>query len=223
MSSSLTNLRLDWCTYEAAKFAVKRWHYSKSLSSARNVYIGLWEANRFAGAIVFGIGAGSATNGKRFGLARTGEVAELTRIALRPGHAIAVSKAMAVAIRMLRTQSPGLRMLISFADPAQGHHGGVYQAANWIYAGMTKPDVEYFVGSKWVHHRTGTFSGSVAGLPSRALPEKHRYLMPLDAEMRSRILPLAQPYPKRAKQATAEHPSASGGAAPTGALQSSVA
>jgi hypothetical protein len=36
---------------------------------------------------------------------------------------------------------------------------------------------------------------------------KHRYLMPLDAEMRERVLPLAKPYPKRHKQAMAgDHP-----------------
>ena len=37
---------------------------------------------------------------------------------------------------------------------------------------------------------------------------KHRYLMPLDDEMRKRILPLAKPYPKRAKQAMASSPEA---------------
>jgi len=29
------------------------------------------------------------------------------------------------------------------------------------------------------------------------LPGKHKYLMPLDAEMRAKIAPLAKPYPKR--------------------------
>jgi RNA processing factor Prp31 len=32
---------------------------------------------------------------------------------------------------------------------------------------------------------------------------KHRYLMPLDDEMRKRIEPLRKPYPKRPKQAMA--------------------
>jgi hypothetical protein len=32
--------------------------------------------------------------------------------------------------------------------------------------------------------------------------------MPLDAEMRERILPLSKPYPKRAKQATTDNQSA---------------
>ena len=46
--------------------------------------------------------------------------------------------------------------------------------------------------------------GTVRGLPKVKVPGKHRYLMPLDPEMRAKILPLAQPYPKRPKQATPE-------------------
>ena len=33
---------------------------------------------------------------------------------------------------------------------------------------------------------------------------KHRYLMPLDAEMRDKVAKLAKPYPKRMKQAMVE-------------------
>jgi hypothetical protein len=52
---------------------------------------------------------------------------------------------------------------------------------------------------------------------------KHRYLMPIDNEMRKRILPLAKPYPKRAgsdTKDTADLQSAKGGSTPTPALQS---
>ena len=38
------------------------------------------------------------------------------------------------------------------------------------------------------------------------VPGKHRYLMPLDSETRERIMPLAKPYPKRAKQAMDSSP-----------------
>jgi hypothetical protein len=36
------------------------------------------------------------------------------------------------------------------------------------------------------------------------VPGKHRYLMPLDADMRAQIMPLSKPYPKRVKQAMAD-------------------
>jgi hypothetical protein len=191
------NLRLDWCSREAAKYAVEHWHYSRSLSSARNVYIGVWEEDQFIGSIVFGIGSGNTTNGQRFGLARTCEMAELTRVALKDGHQAPVSRMVAIALKMLKRQSPGIRLVISMADPAQNHVGGIYQAGNWIYTGETKPDVQYFLNGKWVHHRTATSAGSAAGLPSRKIPAKHRYLYPLDETIRSQIELLRKPYPKR--------------------------
>ena len=220
-----SSLRIDWCSRDAALFAVKRWHYSRTLSSARNVYLGAWEAERFIGAIVFGIGSGNVTRGIQYGLKRTGEMAELTRVALGD-HRTPVSRIVAVALRFLKRQSPGLRLLVSMADPRQGHHGGIYQAGGWVYTGMTKPDVEYLHRGQWVHHWTATSAGSAAGLPSRPIPGKHRYLMPLDAEMRERIAPLAKPYPKRSgvpsKASVApEVHSGEGGATPTGTLHSS--
>lgn len=218
---SKADLRLDWCSYEAAKYAVEHWHYSRSLSSARNVYLGVWENRSYVGAVVFGIGSGNATNGERYGLRRAREMAELTRVAIRGGHISPVSRMVAVALRLLHDQSPGIRLVISMADPRQGHHGGIYQACGWIYTGVTKPDVEYLHRGMWTHHRTVTSAGSAKGLPFRRLPGKHRYLMPLDAEMRARILPLAQPYPKRAGSIAANAATdqvAEGGAAPTPAL-----
>ena len=38
--------------------------------------------------------------------------------------------------------------------------------------------------------------------------DKHKYLMPLDADMKARIMPLSKPYPKRVKQATTDDQSA---------------
>ena len=51
--------------------------------------------------------------------------------------------------------------------------------------------------------------------------DKHKYLMPLDAEMRERILPLSKPYPKRAKDQASEDHSDLGGETPTRTLQDS--
>ena len=211
-------LKIDWATYEAAKYACEHWHYSGSLSSGRNVYVGAWERGKFIGVIIFGIGSGNVTNGKRYGLARSHEMAELTRIALSK-HETPVSRIVKIAIQFIKRQSPGLRMIISMADPVHGHVGGIYQAGNWIYTGTTKPDVQYYRDGKWMHHRTATSKGSAKGLPSRPLPGKHRYLMPLDDEMRKQIEPLRKPYPKRVTKATSGDQSGGGGAIPTHALQ----
>jgi hypothetical protein len=151
--SSGSELRLDWATPEAAQFACKRWHYTGKMPAA-GVKIGIWEGETFVGAILFSIGAANSTNGKAYGLAEKNEIAELVRVAMKPGHRYPVSRCVALAVRMLRKQSPRLRMLISFADTEQGHHGGIYQAGNWIYAGLSAEQREYIVHGKRKHAKT---------------------------------------------------------------------
>lgn len=47
----MTDLRLDFCSHEAAKHAVLRWHYSRAMPAAKLVRIGVWEDGRFVGAM----------------------------------------------------------------------------------------------------------------------------------------------------------------------------
>lgn len=212
-------LKLDWCSHEAAKYAVEHWHYSRSLPGASKVYLGVWEDHRFIGVIVFGLGSGSVTNGNRYGLKKSHEMAELCRVALS-SHVTSVSRILSIAIKLLKKQSPDIKLLISFADPMQAHVGGIYQAMGWIYTGTSKPDVQYFQDGKWRHHRSATSRTiSVAGLPSKKLLAKHRYLWPMDLAMPQRIAPLAKPYPKRAKDQAAPDQGALGGETPTRTLQ----
>lgn len=206
--SSRPDLKLDWCDQVAAKYAVTHWHYSRSLPAGKSVKIGAWEDGRFVGCVVFSRGANNHI-GAPYGLDQT-EVAELTRVALTT-HSAPVTRIVSIAIRQLRKQSPGLRLIVSYADPGEGHHGGIYQAGNWIYAGQTSRDFAVIDanGKRW-HSRMVSSSGvkKCFGVNKRVIrPEegtrivlegKHRYLMPLDDEMRKRIEPLRKPYPKRA-------------------------
>ena len=227
-----SGLRLDWCSRRAAKFACEKWHYSGKLGVGALVTIGVWEDGRFIGAIVYSKGSGNTTDGRRYGLAQRNEVAELCRIALSL-HRSPVSRMIAISVRMIRQQSPGLRLLVSYADVNQGHVGGIYQAANWIYAGMTEPKPMWRDRNGVIHHdRTVSESGIVLyfGKPRRSLRyrdvepvrglAKHRYLFPLDGAIRELVTRKAQPYPKRPKDSS--EPSAvlaeEGGAAPTRTL-----
>jgi hypothetical protein len=60
----------------------------------------------------------------------------LTRIALT-NHKAPVSRIMAITLRKLKKHAKGLKLVVSYADFNQGHHGGIYQATNWIYVGGT--------------------------------------------------------------------------------------
>lgn len=220
-------LRLDWCTHEAAKYAVENWHYSKRLPMPPLVRVGAWEDGKYIGCVLFSRGA-NAQLGAPYGLTQT-ECAELVRIALT-SHAAPVTRILSLAVAFLRRNSPALRLLVSFADPAQGHHGGVYQGANWIYTGASASGREYLHEGRWKHSREvtcGAFGGQRAvpdyqRLPSRMTAGKHRYLLPLDDAMRAQVAPLAKPYPKRSPCAGTSTrdgtPVAVGGATPTPAL-----
>ena len=132
--SSRPELRLDWCGHDAAKYAVEHWHYSECLPAGKIVKVGVWEDSVFIGCVLFSRGAnnnlGSPYNLKQI------EVAELTRVALNK-HTAPVTRIVSIALRFLRLNSPGLRLIISYADPLKGHHGGIYQGGGWIYCGAS--------------------------------------------------------------------------------------
>jgi len=213
------DLRIDWATHEAAKYACKNWHYSGCLPSGKLVKVGAWEDGKFIGAVLFGRGA-NYNMVKGYGLSQD-QGCELVRIALT-NHKTPVSKIAAMAMRFLKKQSPDLRLIVSYADPEQGHHGGIYQAGNWIYRGRSASAIKVWYKGKWSHKKTVDDAGvNQTNLPKKKVAGKHTYLMPLDAEMREHILPLAKPYPKRAKDQASENPSDLGGETPTRTLQSS--
>jgi hypothetical protein len=201
-------LHVDWCSYDAARHAIMRWHYSRRMPRCKLAKLGVWEHGRFVGAIVYGRGA-TPQIGSPYGLDQT-EVCELVRVALRD-HVHPVTQMLAATRRRLRETSPGLRLVVSFADPAEGHHGGIYQADNWLYLGLADDSgarTRYIVNGVEEHPRTlgsryGQGGQSVAWLRENIDPDarriyvqaKHRYAYPLDRRMRRQLAPLVRAYP----------------------------
>lgn len=228
------SLRLDFCGLDAASYSVAKWHYSRSLPTPPRVNIGVWEQCEFIGAVIFSRGTA------RHGASALGvghhEFAELTRVALRR-HESPVSRILSIAIKIVRKQCPGLRVLVSFADPAQGHHGGIYQAGGWVFIGQGPGTTEYLApdGKRW-HSRMISPTGrkKVYGKwrsvyrPDQCqpikLPGKLKYAMPLDAAMKEQLEKLRKPYTKRPTRAgsidgdAAANHAVQGGSIPTSAL-----
>lgn len=213
-----SELRLDWCSHEAAKYAVEHWHYSRVMPAGKSVKIGAWESGRFIGAVVFSWGANNHI-GSPYGLKMT-EVCELVRVALAPKHSTPVSRVVSIALRMLVKQSPGLRLIVSYADPEQSHHGGIYQAMGWTYTGSSGAQRESLRPDGTIMHKRTAHElyGTIIGLPKSKILWKHKYLYPLDSAMRAQIAPLSKPYPKRGTGETDNAPATkreTGGASPT--------
>ena len=221
MSSEKVELKLDWCSHEAAKFACEHWHYSRCMPAGKLVKIGVWENDVFKGVVLYGRGANNNI-GSPYGLDQT-EVCELVRIALNK-HKTHVSKIMAISIKMIVKQSKGLKLIISMADPEQNHTGSIYQATNWIYTGRTQEQCEVMYNGKIMHKRTANSKfGTIKGMEKSKPLWKHKYLMPLDEEMRKQVLLLSKPYPKKSSAGSSKIEQVpiqeqEGGVVPTSAL-----
>lgn len=219
------------CSREAAQHAVMNWHYSKRMPSGRLVYRGVWEDSRYLGAVIFGRGANDRML-QPFNL-RQGEGCELVRVALRD-HQAPVSQIIAAALSSIHEALPGLRLIVSYADPVHGHHGGIYQAGNWVYLGVGTTQTRWHFNGVQRHSRTvAALLTSVRGTSNARLdgeqtltwlrrvydpaarkvtvPAKHRYVMPLDRQMRRLVQKQAQPYPRAAVEgSTVIRPSSEG-------------
>lgn len=227
----MSALKLGFCSHKAARYAVMTWHYSKTMPIGKLVKIGVWEDGAFIGVVLYGRGA-SPTAHLRYNIHKT-QMCELVRVALTT-HSAPVSRIVAISFKLLKQSSPKMRLVYSFADPRQGHIGGIYQAGSWIYTGTSAPAKEYYHEGRWKHPREvcgGAFGGNAAltlkqrrQLLTRPTLPKHRYLYPLDKKMRNQIKKLSKPYPKRqpTQRGTEDH-SATGGAEPTLTLQPSPA
>jgi hypothetical protein len=182
-------LLIDWCSHDAAKFACETWHYSKCVPKSKLVKFGVWEDDEFIGAIIYGVGATNKLV-KRYGL-RQEQGCELVRIALK-SHKAPVSRMLSITIKMIKKNFKGLKLIVSFADPEQGHHGGIYQATNWVFAGYTQASDEYiYKGKRW---QGRSFRNSHKGMEKHKEVKvvkgssKIRYLMPLSDDIRISIM-----------------------------------
>lgn len=227
--SQKPTLKIDWASHEAAKFACVNWHYSAVIPVGKLVKVGAWEDGKFIGVVLFGRGANNNML-KPYGL-KADQGCELVRIALK-SHKTPVSKIMAIAIKFLKKSNPNLRLIVSYADADQDHHGGIYQATNWVYTGLKNAGSmgAFIINGKKTHPKSVHSKGvkqSIESVRKHLDPNaeifytkgKHCYLMPLDDNTRNKVLFLSKPYPKRTKeQALGDQPSL-GGATPTCTLQ----
>lgn len=132
---------------------VKRWHYSRRLP-AGGYRFGVFAPDMLA-LVIVGPGANMWGVAKRLDLSDWPGNWEITRVVV---HARApknsASKAVAAVLHHIH-RAYGLDWVFSYADPEQGHHGGIYQALNAVYVGTgsTHP-YRYDLDGRRVHHRS---------------------------------------------------------------------
>ena len=98
------------------------------------------------------------------------------------------SYCIGMAMKHIQKNYSHIKVLISFADPEQGHYGTIYQATNWLYCGSTDKTggYQYYFDGDWQHPRTtvskyGTREHNeilkmYPDVKHRMVPAKHRYI-----------------------------------------------
>jgi len=220
------NLKINWATYEAAKFACENWHYSKCMPVGKTVKIGAWENDKFIGVVIFSYGANNNA-AKSFSLSQY-QVCELTRVALNK-HITPVSRILSIALKFLNKSNVGIKLVFSYADKTnQNHHGGIYQANGWLYLGERKTadkGAYYIINGKKIHGRSArakyghekNFPNGWQHSPSET---KHLYVKLLDEKYI--LTHTVKAYPKRAESIDNDvsgFQPEEGGEIPTSALQ----
>lgn len=190
---------------KAARYAVEHWHYSGCLPAGKTFKVGVWEDDQFIGVVIFSRGANNRL-GSRLGLPEQRHCVELTRIAL-DRHANPVTRIVRFALKEMRKYNPDVRAVISFADPEQGHHGGVYQGGGWEYIGKSQAQAELIVNGRLMHKRSAGSKYGTASIPklqamgvnAQRSPAfwKHTYAKGFDRNIKNRLRRMAKPAPSK--------------------------
>lgn len=83
------------------------------------------------------------------------EIRELVRSCIHPAYQAANFATWFISRcrKLLRSEFPIIKLLVSFADPNFGHSGIIYKADNWSFDGFSSPSYWYVRKSKMIHKR----------------------------------------------------------------------
>ena len=162
---SPSDLFVRQATVKEARPYIAAHHYTHLMpDSTKEVFIGSYDRT-LAGICVFGMGTGKHQYLRLIPDLNDGEYRELTRL-WSPDNMPknTESKLIATSLRML---PPEVKIVLSYADPYQGHQGTIYQASNWYYIGKTQG------GKKMVNHRNEEVHPRLVSMYKKRHPEKY--------------------------------------------------
>ena len=128
-------------TAQEANALVKRVHYSGKVVNNSQLHIGVFYHGKLEGAMQFGP---SLDKRKIQGLVSDTawhEFIELNRLAFTdvlPRNS--ESRALAVAMKLLRKHAPQVKWVVTFADGTQCGDGTIYRASGFVLTGIKKND-----------------------------------------------------------------------------------
>jgi len=198
-------LRVSPCPAAVVRPMMAERHYLHSMPGVVCETFAVELDGELVGGVVFTAGARHAH--RLLQGAAPGHVVTLARLWLADElPANSESRVLGVVLRHL-VHGGRYKLALSYADPAAGHVGTIYQASGWSYLGTTEPERYFVLDGVRIHPRSASErfgSNSVAHLRRTGLaivahksPPKHRYAYVLDPRWRWRLRGTPQPYPKR--------------------------
>mgnify|MGYP003138104375 FL=1 len=184
-------------------------HYAKRLPSISYAF-GLYQDKILIGICTFGSPPSNALCIGVCGEENRDKVMELNRLCLND-HKVKnlTSYFLSNCLKLL----PNNKIIVSYADTSQNHHGYIYQATNWLYTGLSvKRTDAKIIGeednnkhSRHLFDKYGTINQTKEHYPDKITwvdrPQKHRYVIFTGSKKEKKILKKAlnykiQPYPK---------------------------
>ena len=178
--------------YNDTKPFILEIHYAKRMPSISYAY-GLFREGVLVGVVTFGSPASAPLCKGIAGEGNRDKVIELNRLVLRDNLKNEASYLVSNAIKLL----PKPKIIVSYADTAQGHSGYIYQACNFYFTGTSKPRTDMAAkDGKHPRHHLGDKTNRVAR------SAKHRYVYIHGSKSDKRRLlkalnyPIIEEYPK---------------------------
>lgn len=180
-------------------------HYSCGCHNAPSACYGLFYNGELIGALVFAVSCSENVRASILGKGTEGGVTELHRLHILDGTPKNTeSWFIARCIKSLKTDMPEIKVVISFADPMEGHVGMIYQATNALYYG-TSGNTTFYIDrdGRLRHPRQSGKNITLAdatkmGWTPTKRRGKYRYLWILDSNIRKEELNVVfEKYPKQ--------------------------
>ena len=129
------------------KFECKDWllgkHYARRMPPISYAY-GLFDINRILqGVCTFGIPA------SRF--EGFGQPYELNRLVVNEDLE---KNVLSFFVSHCLNQFPAPNVIVSYADPNNGHSGYIYQATNWAYTGLSNAHNDWIINGQLMHEKS---------------------------------------------------------------------
>jgi hypothetical protein len=196
---------------------VTRWHYSHAMPGPGTRQWAVFAPDMVA-CVMVSLPNNEHGVARRFDLNAWRGNYEITRVVAHPSAPKnTASRAVAAILHVLRGE--GVQWMYSYSDTGQGHHGGIYQALNAVYVGISAACPGYTIDGEPIHPRSVVSRFGTRAWPAvrdiartregrnlervdDANAAKHTYILPcggpaVNRAIRRALADRALPYPKR--------------------------